>query len=73
MTIEQGHDLYRFNADAVGDVLSVSSSLFDEIPSTIDATSREHALGVYRLEGELLVLLDVESLLQIGGEQSLKI
>ena len=68
MTIEQGRDIYTLRADAVGDVLSVSSSLFDKIPSTIDATWRKHALGVYRLERELLVLLDVESLLQVGGE-----
>ncbi len=34
-------------------------------PSTLDPVWREFALGVYRLEGRLMVILDVERLLGI--------
>ena len=65
VTIEQEHDLYTLMVDKIGDVLSVSTEMFEGNPSTLDPAWSEFALGVYRLEGQLMVVLDVDRLLDI--------
>ncbi len=65
VTIEKGQDLYTLLVDKIGDVLSASHEQFESNPSTLDPIWREFALGVYRLESELMVVLDVERLLDI--------
>jgi purine-binding chemotaxis protein CheW len=51
--------------DKIGDVLSVSTDMFEENPSTLDPAWSEFALGIYRLDGKLMVVLDVDRLLDI--------
>jgi purine-binding chemotaxis protein CheW len=65
VTIGQEHDLYTFMVDKIGDVLSVSTDMFEENPSTLDPAWSEFALGIYRLDGKLMVVLDVDRLLDI--------
>ncbi len=65
VTIEQGSDLYTLLVDGIGDVISVSSECYEGNPSTLDPVWREFALGVYRLDERLMVVLDVERLLDI--------
>lgn len=66
MSVVVDHDgeLYSLIVDSVGEVLSLLDSEFEKTPSTLDATWREVALGVYRLKGELLVILDVSDMLE---------
>ena len=47
------------------DVISLSDDFFEDNPSTLDVVWREFALGVYRLESALMVVLDVGRLLDI--------
>lgn len=68
VTIERGHDLYTLLADSIGDVVSTSSETFEGNPNTLDSVWREYALGVHRLEGRLMVILDVDRLLDISGK-----
>ena len=63
VTVEYDHDLYTLLVDSVCEVVSVSSEFHEGNPSTLDASWREFALGVYRLEDRLMVVLDVERLL----------
>lgn len=46
--------------DEVGDVVDVSSELFEPPPDTIGELARELILGVYKLPGRLLHALDTE-------------
>lgn len=67
VTVEYDHDLYTLLVDSIGEVVSVSSEFHEGNPSTLDASWREFALGVYRLEDRLMVVLDVERLLGFTG------
>ncbi|NQV45498.1 MAG: chemotaxis protein CheW, partial [Rhodospirillales bacterium] len=67
VTVEQHQDLYTLLVDKIGDVVSLSNDKFEKNPGTLDATWREFANGVYRLEKSLMVVLDVDRLLDIGN------
>ena len=66
VTVEQNHELYTLLVDKVGDVVSLSTDLYEDNPSTLDTLWREFALGVYRLDGPLMVVLDVDHILDIS-------
>ncbi len=53
--------------DAVGEVLSLAQTDFERNPATLDARWREVSAGIYRLEGSLLVVLDITRLLDISS------
>ncbi|MBT4934244.1 MAG: chemotaxis protein CheW [Rhodospirillaceae bacterium] len=63
VTIEHNHELYTLLVDKVGDVVGLASDLYESNPGTLDSLWREFASGVFRLEGKLMVVLDVERLL----------
>jgi purine-binding chemotaxis protein CheW len=67
IVVENGGELYSLLIDSVGEVLSLSPSAFEPNPPTLDPCWREIAAGVYRLDGKLLVVLDVGRLLNIGA------
>jgi len=63
VTVEKDHDLYTLLVDKIGDVMVVDDSIFESNPGTLDPKWRDYTLGVYRLDKELLVVLDVDKLL----------
>ena len=65
VTVEHGHDLYTLLVDRIGDVMGLSGDVFERSPATLDPKWREFAVGVYRLEKKLLVVLDIERLLDL--------
>lgn len=66
VTVEQGHDLYTLLVDDIGDVISLSKDLYEKNPGTLDPLWREFSIGVFRLEEELMVVLDIDCLLNLG-------
>ena len=68
VTIEMGIDLYTLLADSIGDVVSLSHDSYEKTPGTLDPKWRDFANGVYRLDGSLMVVLDIERLLDIGND-----
>ena len=65
VTIEHNHDLYTLLVDQIGDAISLSNDTFEKNPSTLNSDWRDFAVGVFRLEDRLMVVLDVETLLDI--------
>jgi len=65
VTVEHENDLYTLLVDSVGDVIGLSSEGYEGNPSTLDPLWREFALGVFRLEEKLMVILDIEKLLNL--------
>jgi purine-binding chemotaxis protein CheW len=63
VVVELGGELYSLMVDSVGKVLSLPVAKFERNPPTLDQKWREFSLGIYRLEGKLLVVLDVGKLL----------
>jgi purine-binding chemotaxis protein CheW len=68
VTIEHNNDLYTLLVDKIGDAISLDSKNFEKNPGTLDADWRDFAVGVFRLEERLMVVLDVETLLDISTD-----
>jgi purine-binding chemotaxis protein CheW len=54
--------------DEIGDVMEVSEKLFERPPETLKGIARELIRGAYKLESQLLLLLDAEKVLKRDGE-----
>lgn len=54
--------------DEIGDVLELNGREFERPPETLAGVFREVVLGVYKLEGQLLLLLDVERIVTLGPQ-----
>ena len=65
--LERSGELYALLVDDVGDVLWLAASAFESTPVTVSATWRSVCAGLYRLEGELLLALDVEKVLTLAS------
>jgi purine-binding chemotaxis protein CheW len=66
---EQGGELYALLVDQVSEVLSLDASLFERNPPTLERSWAEFSSGIFRLDGRLLVVLDVSRLLALSGEE----
>ena len=60
-------ELYSLIVDAVGEVLSLSTDDFERNPATLDARWREVSTGIYRLNNQLMVVLEVSRLLNFAN------
>lgn len=52
--------------DEIGDVVEVEESTFERAPETLNGPVREMILGVHKLDGRLLHVLDTEKACQIA-------
>lgn len=66
--IEFKGESYGLIIDQVGEVLRIERSSIEATPTNLDPRWAEISNGVCRLEGQLMVLLDVERVLAMGGE-----
>ncbi len=64
------HELFALMVDAVGDVLSLPMSSFEKVPANMDPGWRAVAAGVFKLEKELLVILDVANVINLSGKEA---
>ncbi len=65
---EQGGELYALLVDQVREVMSLSAEAFERNPPTLPPTWAACSNGIYRLEGRLLVVLDVARLIAVRVE-----
>ena len=63
---EQNGELYALLVDQVSEVLTLRDADFEQNPPTLAAIWADHSKGVYRLDGKILVVLDVARLLDLG-------
>jgi len=66
IVVEYQNEPYSLIIDKVGDVLSLSDEAFERNPVTLEACWQNVSTGIFRLEEELLVILDIEKLLTLG-------
>jgi purine-binding chemotaxis protein CheW len=66
VVIEYRDELYSLMVDSVGDVLNISLGNIDKVPVNMQSNWQEISAGIYRLNNELLILLDAERLLNIN-------
>ncbi len=65
---EQGGELYALLVDQVSEVMSLRASTFERNPPTLASSWAAFSTGIYRLDGRLLVVLDVARLLDLSKE-----
>ncbi len=65
VVVDHKGELYSLIVDAVGEVMSLPADAFERNPATLDPRWREVSGGIYRLQGKLLVVLEVERLLNM--------
>lgn len=65
---EQGNELYALLVDQVAEVMNLRSAQFERNPPTLPQEWAQYSTGIYRLQGKLLVVLDVVRLLALSPE-----
>lgn len=63
VTVDHKGDLYTILVDSIGDVRSLPRRDLDKPPQTLDPRMRKLCSGVFRLQDDLLAVLDVERVL----------
>jgi purine-binding chemotaxis protein CheW len=66
--IEYKGESYGLLIDSVGEVLKLDESTREPNPVNLDARLARVSAGVHRLDGQLLVVLDVDRVLDMGNE-----
>jgi purine-binding chemotaxis protein CheW len=66
--IESGAESFGLLVDAVGEVLKLADSEREANPINLDRKLARVSAGVFRLDGQLLVVLDVDRVLDLGAE-----
>jgi len=62
IVIQTRHSIFSLLVDRIGDVLEVDDECFEHPPDTLDGIARELIRGAYKLQGRLLLVLNVEKL-----------
>ncbi|MBK5910982.1 chemotaxis protein CheW [Rhodothalassium salexigens] len=62
VVVEHNEESYSLQIDNVGEVLTLNDADMEKNPVTLDPRWREISRGIFRLETELLVIMDVEKL-----------
>jgi purine-binding chemotaxis protein CheW len=63
--VRNGDSLYALMVDEILDVIDVEEQTFESIPETISENIKKYIKGVYKLESNLLILLDLEKVLTV--------
>jgi purine-binding chemotaxis protein CheW len=66
--IECGAESFGLLVDAVGEVLKLPDGEREANPINLDRKLARVSAGVFRLDGQLLVILDVDRVLDLGAE-----
>jgi purine-binding chemotaxis protein CheW len=65
VVVEHRNELYSLMVDNVGEVMTVSAGAIEKTPANLGGTWKDVASGIYKLDGELLVIMDIETLLTV--------
>lgn len=63
--VEHGGEFFSLIVDSVGEVITLPLSQMEKNPANLSSFWKEVASGIYKLEGELIVILDIKELLNI--------
>jgi purine-binding chemotaxis protein CheW len=66
--VESRGESYGLLIDSVGEVLKLEGLACEPNPNNLDARLARVSTGIYRLEGQLLMVLDVDRVLDIGAK-----
>ena len=67
VVLENNGELFSLQIGKVGDVIALEADKFESNPPTMDQKWKDVSSGIYRMDGRLLVILDVDKLLAVIG------
>ena len=67
VVVRSGGEAVSLLVDVIGDVLDVDPGRFEPSPETMTETAAALIAGAYKLEGELLLVLDVRRALDVAN------
>lgn len=67
VVVDLNGEQYSLQIDQVGEVLTLDPNDFENNPPTLDPRWRDVSRGIYRLKGQLLVVIDVAALLKLSA------
>jgi purine-binding chemotaxis protein CheW len=70
VVVEHNGELYSLIVDSVGEVLRLSTEAYERNPATLDPVWRDVSTGVFRLDGGLMVVLDVVRILDFSKAEA---
>ena len=68
IAVDVGEEMYSFIVDSVSEVMTFAKKDFENNPSTLDDNLKDLSMGIYKLEGKLLIVLDVDKIIGSHGK-----
>ena len=68
VVVEIGGEPYSLIVDTVGEVQSFAADDREQTPASLDSVWRSIAAGIYRLDDQLMLVIDVAKLLDMGQQ-----
>lgn len=65
VVVDHKGELYSLMVDSVGEVLTVPENTVEKTPAHVNGVWREVATGIHKLADELLVIIDVKTMLSL--------
>lgn len=65
VVVRTGEGEISLLVDRIGDVVQVDESAFEPPPDTLDGVARDLLTGAYKLEGRLLLIVDVDAAVRL--------
>lgn len=65
VVVEHKGELFSLMVDSVGEVMTVPDHAIEKSPANLGGAWKEVTTGIYKLSGELLVIIDVQTMLAI--------
>jgi purine-binding chemotaxis protein CheW len=62
--VKSGEHLCALVVDEILDVIDVDQNTFEQTPSTINENLKKYIKGIYKLNGNLLILLDIKEIVK---------
>jgi purine-binding chemotaxis protein CheW len=66
--IDENGESYGLLVDSVGEVLTLADNALERNPINLDTRMAGISTGVHRLEGQLLIALDIDRVLDVGAQ-----
>ena len=62
--VNNGKSIYALAVDEILDVIEVKQAIFEATPKNMDSKMQKYTRGVFKLDGDLMVLLNVYSIVK---------
>ncbi len=69
VVVEHENNLYSLIIDKVGDVIACLNDGFDKNPPTLDPVWQKICEGIFQLDEELLVIIDIPTILNLNNKE----